>query len=81
MLDKALLPLRHRYGFEKGDKERVAAWILRHQEELQTKDLSVLAAHLDLFPLERWLRGRAGRSGASSTSRSRAARWTRRSRS
>lgn len=55
VLQRALFPLRNQYGFEEGDRERLAAYVLRNQDDLKDTDLHVLASHPDLFPLEAWL--------------------------
>jgi len=55
VLDKVFLTLRNRYPFEEGDRERLAAYVLGAIDDVERKDLSVLAAHPDLFPLERWI--------------------------
>ncbi len=61
VLQRALFPLRNRYGFAEGDKERLAAHVLAHQDDLPDRDLRVLALHPELFPLEEWLPAAAAR--------------------
>jgi hypothetical protein len=57
VMERTLSALRFRYPFAEGDAERLAAFVLRHQEDVLPTEIPVLAARLDLFPLERWLPG------------------------